>query len=111
MDFTYKVAKSQFGDAVQPEASAILRMVTSNIAPVLGRDHPGYLAFGSPASLVVLDFHRPHLRASRHLHASIVTRVTPEDVLATVGQGRVLYQSPEFKIQNPKTTVTMGNSL
>lgn len=108
MDFTYKVAKSQFGDAVRPEPAEILRMATSNIAPALGHDHHGYLAFGSPASLVVLDFHRPHLRASRHLHASIVSRVTPEDVLATVGQGYVLYQSSEFTIPKSKTAIAMS---
>lgn len=97
MDFTYKVAKSQYGDAVHPDPAAILRMVTSNIAPLLGLDHPGCLATGSPASFVVLNFHQPHLRASRHIQASIVTRITPEDILATINRGRVLYQNTGFK--------------
>lgn len=103
MDFTYKVAKSQYGDAVRPDPVAIIRMATSNIAPVLGPDHHGYLATGLPASFVVLDFHRPHLRASRHVHASIVTRVTPEDILATLREGRVLYRSPGFQISSGQT--------
>ncbi|TVP80400.1 MAG: amidohydrolase, partial [Puniceicoccaceae bacterium] len=30
LDFTYKLAKSQYGDAVQPDPTAILKMVTSN---------------------------------------------------------------------------------
>ncbi|MBF1999951.1 MAG: amidohydrolase family protein [Synechococcales cyanobacterium M58_A2018_015] len=90
LDFTYKVAKSQFGDAVRPDPVSILQMVTSNIRGFLP-DVYGYLDTGLPADFVVLDFTQPHLRASRHLIASIVTRVTPEDVLLTVRQGRVLY--------------------
>lgn len=98
LDFTYKVAKSQFADAVQPDPAAILRMATANVAavPGLSRDHPGALERGAPATFVVLDFRQPHLRATRHLVASIVTRVTPEDVLATHRLGRVLWRAPGF---------------
>lgn len=93
LDFTYKVAKSQFGDAVRPDPQQILKMVTSNLRSLNQPDLYGYLAKGLPADLVVLDFTKPHLRASRHIPASIVTRVTPEDVLATFRQGQPLYQS------------------
>ena len=96
MDFTYKVAKSQFGDALRPEPAAILRMATANIRAVLGPDHPGFLAVGNPATFVVLDFHQPHLRHTRHLPASVVTRVTPEDVLATFRLGCSLYEAERF---------------
>lgn len=98
LDYTYKIAKSQYGDAVRPDPLAILRMATSNIHAVLGGDHHGALAAGLPASFVVLDFHQPHLRASRHIPASIVTRVTPEDVLATVRAGRELWRAPSFSL-------------
>lgn len=93
IDFTYKLAKSQFADALAPDPSAILRMATSNIRPVLGGDHHGALEVGLPASFVALDFTKGHLRHTRHLAASIVTRVTPDDVLATYRHGRPLYQS------------------
>jgi cytosine/adenosine deaminase-related metal-dependent hydrolase len=96
LDFTYKLAKSQFGDAKQPAPQTILKMVTSNIRAVLGGDTYGYLATGLPADFVVLNFHQPHLRASQHIPASIVTRVTPEEVLLTVRQGKVLWQAPNF---------------
>ncbi len=98
LDFTYKIAKSQFADALAPDPTAILKMVTSNIRPVLGGDHHGALATGLPASFVVLDFTAGHLRHTRHIVASIVTRVTPDDVLATFRHGHPLYQSPVFKI-------------
>lgn len=93
LDFTYKVAKSQFGDAQNPTPQAILKMVTSNMRSVLGGDTYGYLETGLPADFVVLNFHQPHLRSSQHLLASILTRVTPEDVLMTVRQGEILWQS------------------
>ena len=96
LDFTYKAAKSQYGDAVRPDPLAILRMATSNIGPALGGLGPGYLAEGLPATFVVLDFHQPHLRASQHVPASVVTRVTPEDVLATYRLGNPLYSSDRF---------------
>ncbi len=96
IDFTYKLAKSQFGDALSPDPAAILKMATSNIRPALGGDHHGALEVGLPASFVVLDFTKPHLRHSRHIIASVVTRVTPDDVLATYRHGRPLYQSADF---------------
>ena len=100
LDFTYKLAKSQYGDALAPDPLAILRMATVNIRPVLGGDHHGQLAPGLPATFVVLDFHQPHLRATRHLPASVVTRVTPEDVLATYRLGRELYRATHFEPSN-----------
>jgi 5-methylthioadenosine/S-adenosylhomocysteine deaminase len=94
LDFTYKVTKSQYGDAIRPDPLAILRMASSNIKGVLGGDHHGRLEQGLPASFAILDFHQPHLRSTRHIPASIVTRVTPEDVLATYRMGRELYRTP-----------------
>ena len=96
LDFTYKAAKSQYADAVHPDPGTILRMATSNVRPALGGDHHGALAAGLPATFAVLDFQRPHLRASRHLTASVVTRVTPEDVLATYCLGRPIYADARF---------------
>ncbi|MGG6298018.1 amidohydrolase family protein [Leptolyngbya sp. AN02str] len=98
MDFTYKVAKSQFGDAVHPDPVDILKMTTSNLRHVPIPDLHGYLEPGLPADLVVLNFHQPHLRATRHLIASIVTRVTPEDVVLTLRQGQVLYQNQDWSL-------------
>lgn len=94
LDFTYKLAKSQFGDALQPDPTAILKMATCNIRPVLGGDHYGYLEKGLPASFAVLNFKQAHLKASRHLIASILTRITPEDVLATYRLGKPLWAAP-----------------
>ncbi|MEO1210372.1 MAG: hypothetical protein AAFX78_12590 [Cyanobacteria bacterium J06638_20] len=73
----------------------LLKMVTSNIRH-LRPDKPGYLDVGLLTDLVVLDFHKPHLRASHYLITSILTRVTPDDVLLTLRQGQPPYQSSEF---------------
>lgn len=100
LDFTYKLAKSQYGDALSPDPLTVLKMATVNIRRVLGGDHYGQLASGLPATFVVLDFHQPHLRSTRHLPASVITRVTPEDVLATYRAGRELYRAPQFQPSN-----------
>lgn len=92
LDFTYKLAKSQGGDPCYPDPYSILRMATSNIEGVLSTDHGGRLEEGERANFVVLNFHQTHLKRSRHLGASILTRVTPEDVLATYYCGRALYE-------------------
>ena len=96
LDFTYKVAKSQFGDALSPDPVTILRMATSNAHACLGGDHFGRLEKGLPASFVALDFNAGHLRHSRHTVGSVVTRVTPADVLATFHRGRELYRRSDF---------------
>lgn len=96
LDFTYKVAKSQFGNAVQPEPVDILKMATSNIRGVLGQDIYGYLDVGLPADFAIVNFKQPHLRSTRHILASIVTRTTPDDVLTTVRQGQMLYRDSTF---------------
>ncbi len=96
LDFTYKLAKSQYGDAVTPDPAAILKMATANIRQLLGGDHYGCLERGLPADFVVLDFNQPHLRASRHVTASVLTRVTPADVLATYRRGRELWREQSW---------------
>ena len=98
LDFTYKVAKSQFGDAQRPDPADILKLATSNVGKALGGDIYGHLEVGLPADFVVLNFHQPHLRATRHILASIVTRTTPDDVLATVRRCKVLYQDSAFEL-------------
>ncbi|HEY9880432.1 MAG TPA: amidohydrolase family protein [Leptolyngbyaceae cyanobacterium] len=97
LDFTYKVAKSQFGDAVNPDPAAVLQMVTVNLKGVFDSDTYGYLDQGLPADFVVLDFTQPHLKRSRHVLASILTRVTPAEVLMTVRRGNCLYTKPGFQ--------------
>jgi len=88
LDYTYKIAKSQFGDAVRPDPLSILRMATSNLPSCFGTERCGFIDKDLPANFVVLNFHQPHLRATRHIPASIVSRVTPDDVLATFRLGR-----------------------
>lgn len=57
---------------------------------------PGTLTEGGPATLVAVDFCATHLRRSAHILASLLTRVTPEDVVLTLFQGKTLHQSPHF---------------
>lgn len=97
LDFTYRLAKSQYGNAVDPDPARILAMATSNIRHLLPPPHYGYLEEGLPATFCVIDGSAPHLRRSRHLLASLLCRVTPADVLATFREGIPLHQQgPTF---------------
>lgn len=90
LDFTYKVCKSQYGDAVKPDPVDILKMATSNISKFFNQRYYGYLEEGLPADFVIIDFSKPHLMNSQHIIASIVSRVTPDDVVETFIGGRSL---------------------
>ncbi|NBB80701.1 MAG: amidohydrolase family protein [Verrucomicrobia bacterium] len=94
LDFTYKLAKSQYGDSIRPDPREILKMATSNVAKTRwGRELPGALTVGGPATFSAMNFHQAHLRRSAHILASILCRVTPADVLQTVRNGQTLYQA------------------
>ncbi len=97
LDFTYKLAKSQFGDARRPDPVEILKMVTVNPARIAGAGLSGGLVEGGPADFIVVDFRRPHLRRTRHLVASLVSRVHPDDVLGAFRAGRALHLAPELE--------------
>ncbi|HEY0967666.1 MAG TPA: amidohydrolase family protein [Opitutaceae bacterium] len=98
LDFTWKLARSQAADATSPAPAAILRMTTRNAHAVLGDEFPGSLESGLPATFAVLDFTASHLRSTRHVLASIVSRVTPADVLATYRHGESLWSAPGFAV-------------
>ena len=96
MNFAWMIARLQAGDAPPPPPAAILRMATGNIQAVLGPACTGSLERGLPADFVVLDFRHPHLCGTRDLLASVVSRVTPDDVVATYRQGEPLWRLPDF---------------
>lgn len=98
LDYTWKLARTQAGDPRVPDPAALLRMVTVNAGAVLGDRFPGQLEAHRPATFVVLDFHAAHLRSTRHVLASIVGRVTPAEVLATVRHGHILWQAPGYEL-------------
>ena len=69
-------------------------MATSNVAKTRwGKELPGSLTVGGPATFTVVDFNQIHLRRSAHIVASLLCRVTPADVLQTVLHGQTLYQA------------------
>jgi cytosine/adenosine deaminase-related metal-dependent hydrolase len=93
LDFAYKITKSQYGDAIHPEPAEILRMATSNVAATRwGKEFPGTLQIGGPATFTVVDFTSIQLKRSAHVVASLLTRVTPVDIQQTVLNGLTLYQ-------------------
>lgn len=99
LDFTYKLAKSQGGDPRQPDPATILHSVTTVPHKILGERHYGRLETGLPATFAIADFRSLHLRRSRHIIASLVTRATPGDIAATYRAGRRLHSLPGFSLE------------
>lgn len=92
LDFTYKLARSQWGDGRHPLPTEIFKMVTSNFSKTpWGKNYPGILEEGLPANFVVVDFQKPAFQNSRELTGTLLTRTSPEDILQTVRQGKTLY--------------------
>ncbi|NEQ70294.1 MAG: amidohydrolase family protein, partial [Symploca sp. SIO2D2] len=96
LDYAFKLCKSQYGDSLRPDPACILKMATTNAGTFLGGDHAGYLDEGLPASFAAWDFSQSHLRASRHVVASLVSRVTPAECLMTAREGKELYRDVSF---------------
>jgi cytosine/adenosine deaminase-related metal-dependent hydrolase len=93
LDFTWRLARSQWGDGRHPHPREILKTATSNFRhSPWGTEIPGSLAVGLPANFIVVDLLAPCFQNSRDLTATLVTRTAPEHILATVRNGRVLYQ-------------------
>ncbi len=88
--FAYRIARSQHDDPKGPDPNSILKMATSNTRHFPGRERSGFLERGKDANFVVLDFGASHLKRSRNLLATIMTRVTPSDVVATYRRGKCL---------------------
>lgn len=99
LDYSFRVARSQAGEdrASDPDPREFLKMVTTNVAGALGDDYGRGLAEGCPATFVVLDFTSPTLRHTRNLLTTLVTRVTPADVMATYSEGRELWSSADHQ--------------
>ncbi len=95
LDFTYKICKSQYEDPTKPDPVDILKMVTSNMRHFFDGKHQGYLEEGLPADFVLLDFSKSHLINSKHIIASIVSRITPNDILNVYINGKSLSNFPE----------------
>ena len=97
LDFAWKLARAQSGPDAPVDPLAILRMATCNIHAALRGHYHGRLEAGLPADFAVLNFTSPHLRATRNLVAAIVSRLTPEDVLATYRGGEPIWRTPQFE--------------
>lgn len=92
MDITLRLLRSQFGDPRYPDPAEVLKMTTVNLAKIFPGRSTGILEEGGEATFCLVDFRAPHLRNSRHILGSLVSRVSREDVVCTVRKGNLLYE-------------------
>ncbi|MCC5850558.1 MAG: amidohydrolase family protein [Verrucomicrobia bacterium] len=92
LDFTYRLARSQWGDGRHPLPGEILKMATANFGRThWGAEIPGTLTEGGPATFVVVDLTRPHFQNSRDLTGTLITRTSPGDLIQTVFRGKTVH--------------------
>ncbi len=114
LDYTYKIAKCQYGDSVKLNPAKILKMATSNMRHVFGCQFKGFVNEGGQADMIVVDFTKPHLRRSQNIVASVVGRVTPDDIVSTYRNGQLLYQNchgTKLNIANPARTSSLQHAI
>lgn len=92
MDTTFRLLRSQYGDPRYPDPVEVLKMATVNFGKAFPGGYRGILEEGGEATFCMVDFRQPHLRNSRHIVGSLVSRVSQEDVLCTVRKGNLLYE-------------------
>lgn len=92
MDFAYRLCKSEsHEESVDPKD--ILRMATTiNTYPTIyGRNEKGGVYENGPADFIVLDFSAQYLSQTRNIVATIVTRLDPRHIRATVHKGQIVF--------------------
>ncbi|CAF0983483.1 unnamed protein product [Rotaria sp. Silwood1] len=92
MDFAYRLCKSQSGDQTH-DPKEILRMATTiNSYPTIyGKNEKGGIYENGPADFIMLDFGATHLIRTKNLIATIVLRLDPRQILATVHRGHLVW--------------------
>ena len=84
-------------DPTHITAGEVLDMATVNGAKLQGRGDTGVLEAGKRADIIAIDLSRPHLYPNFDTAALITCSAQASDVCMTMVDGRILYESGEFK--------------
>lgn len=74
----------------------VLRLATQNSARAMGFPQSGTIAPGRAADLIILDFHRPHLRPRHNLIANVIYAAQAGDVRHVMVDGHWLMRDREL---------------
>jgi len=88
-------------DAAVCDANTVLEMACVGGAGAMGLTDCDDLAEGKKADLVVIDLQRPNMQPLNNISKNIVYSGSKENVLMTVVNGRVLYRTGEFFLDEP----------
>ena len=75
---------------------SVLTLGTKNGAIAQGRDDTGVLKEGKKADLIVIDLSSPHMHPVHDMCANLVYSASPQDIVMTMVDGKVLYENGEF---------------
>ncbi len=97
MKFFAVASKGKFYDPTAVTPADTLRAATLAGAKSQGREDCGLLKEGYKADLVVIDISGPHMYPVHDLINNLVYSASGSDVVMTVVDGKVLYESGEYK--------------
>lgn len=97
MDWFSRVLRGQSRSANAVSAKQVLSIATLGGAQALGVDQEiGVLEPGKLASFIVIDINSVNLRGTKNLHAAIVHRAEPEDIMLVVLGGKEVYYGRKY---------------
>lgn len=94
------IHKGNMHDPTVLSAWDVIEMATVNGARALGRGDTGVIAVGKAADFCVVDLNKPHLVPALDIPNLIVHSMHASDVVMTVVDGEILYDSGQFMTVN-----------
>jgi 5-methylthioadenosine/S-adenosylhomocysteine deaminase len=94
------IHKGNMHDPTVLSAWDVIEMATINGARALGRGDTGVIAVGKAADFCVVDLNKPHLVPALDIPNLIVHSMHASDVVMTVVDGEILYDSGQFMTVN-----------
>lgn len=92
------LAKVREKDAECISAEKILYMATAGGAKAMGLENCSSLEVGKLADLTILDLHQPNMQPVNNIVTNIVYSGSKQNVVLTMVNGKILYESGKFHI-------------
>lgn len=93
MEFTSRMVRSVEGSPSAIDSSRVLMLATSEGAEAVGLGgRTGMLAEGLDADIALIDLNGA-LSGTADIHSGIVHRASPQDVVATIKRGKMIYRT------------------
>ena len=112
MFLTTALAKVKDMDAAAVPANEVLYMATTAGARAMGLTDCDDLAVGKKADMILIDLMQPNMQPENNLVKNLVYSGSKQNVVMTMVNGRILYESGKFDIGfDPKEIYAKANAI